>query len=597
MARIQDYAVIGDCRSAALVSRDGSIDWLCWPRFDSPSMFGALLDERAGRWRIAPAGAFEAERRYVEGTNVLETTFRTASGVLRLTDLMPVTSEEEKRRSFFPDHHILRQLECEGGEVDVEMVFDPRPAYALRPTRMRDGGKLGLRLETGSGLLLLRTDLALEPARDGAARARARLRAGDAAHASLTFDDEWAAVIPPLGPSARDAVARSIRWWRDWSSQLTYDGPRRDAVLRSALALKLLVYAPSGAIVAAPTTSLPERVGADLNWDYRFCWLRDAALTMRALFGLGFAAEAEAFLSWLIHSTRLTRPELRILYDVHGNRPQRERTLDHLAGHRGSRPVRVGNAAVDQLQLDVYGEVIDAAAQFVRHGGTFDLETERMLRAFGEYVCRSWQRPDHGIWEPRSGRAHHTHSRLLCWTALDRLLELVAKGRLKGAPVDLFRRNRALIRAEIEERAWNGELGSYVARLGGDDVDASLLLLSWYGFEEASSDRMRRTYARIRERLGAGDALLYRYLGAESPGEGAFGICSFWGAEFLALGGGAAEEARDAFERLVSRGNDVGLFAEEIAPQSGEALGNFPQAFTHVGLINAAISLARRAES
>jgi GH15 family glucan-1,4-alpha-glucosidase len=594
MAPIHQHAAIGDCRSAALVSRDGAIDWLCWPRFDSPSIFGALLDDGAGVWRVAPAGAFGTERRYVPGTNVLETTFRTASGVLRLTDLMPVMSEEEKGRSFAPDHQILRQLECESGEVEVEMRFDPRPGWGSRAARMREAGRLGLRIETGSGLLLLRTDLPLEPGAGGAARARARLRAGDVAHASLTFDDEWAAVIPPLGPPARDAVARSIRWWRDWSSRLAYDGPRRDAVLRSALALKLLVYAPSGAIVAAPTTSLPERVGGDLNWDYRFCWLRDAALTMRALFGLGFVAEAEAFLSWLIHSTRLTRPELRILYDVHGNRPERERTLDQLAGHRGSRPVRVGNAAVDQLQLDVYGEVIDAAAQLVRHGGTLDRETQRMLGAFGAYVCRSWQAPDEGIWEPRSGRAHHTHSRLLCWTALDRLVELAAKGLLEGAPVAKFRENRELIRRELEERAWSRELGSYVSRLDGDDLDASLLLLAWYGFEEPSSERMRRTYARIRERLGAGDGLLYRYRGTESPGEGAFGICSFWGAEFLALGGGDADDARDAFERLVALGNDVGLFAEEIDPRTGEALGNFPQAFTHVGLINAAISLERR---
>jgi GH15 family glucan-1,4-alpha-glucosidase len=256
--------------------------------------------------------------------------------------------------------------------------------------------------------------------------------------------------------------------------------------------------------------------------------------------------------------------------------------------------VRVGNAAVDQLQLDVYGEVIDAAAQLARHGGTLDRETQRMLRAFGEYVCRSWRAPDEGIWERRSGRAHHTHSRLLCWTALDRLLELAAKGLLEDAPLAKLRENRALIRAELEERAWSRELGSYVSRLDGEDLDASLLLLAWYGFEEPSSERMRRTYARIRERLGAGDALLYRYRGAESPGEGAFGICSFWGAEFLALGGGDADEARDAFERLVAFGNDVGLFAEEIDPRTGEALGNFPQAFTHVGLINAAISLERR---
>jgi GH15 family glucan-1,4-alpha-glucosidase len=508
-----------------------------------------------------------------------------------------VASDEDKRGSFCPDHQILRQLGCESGEVEVEMVFEPRPGYGRGRVRVRDHGKLGLRVETGAGLLVLRSDLALEPGPGGEARGRARLRAGEVLHASLTFDDEWPAVLPPHGAAARDAVARSIRWWQGWSSRLEYGGPRRDAVLRSALALKLLVYAPSGAIVAAPTTSLPERPGGDLNWDYRFCWLRDAALTMRALLGLGFTAEAHAFLSWLIHSTRLTRPELRILYDVYGNAPAPERTLDHLAGHLGSRPVRAGNAAASQLQLDVYGEVIDAAAQIVRHGGTLDRESAGMLRAFGEYVCRNWHRPDEGIWEPRSGRAHHTHSRLLCWVALDRLLELEESGALRGAPVEQFHRNRALLRREIEERAWSRELGSYVATLDGSEVDASLLLLAWYGLEDAASERMRRTYARIRERLGAGEGLLHRYRGPDTAGEGAFGICSFWGAELLALGGGSADEAGRAFERLVALGNDVGLFAEELDPATGAPLGNFPQAFTHVGLINAAISLERRAEA
>ncbi len=594
MESIQDYAIIGDCRSAALVSRRGSIDWLCWPRFDSPSVFAALVDDRGGRWSIAPLAAFRSERRYLPNTNVLETRLLSDAGTVVLTDLMPVASEEDKRRLMVPDHEILRRVECEWGEPEIDMIFDPRPRYGASPARLRHVGKLGLRVETDVGLLVLRTDMPIQILSDGRAHARVRLRAGDVHYLSLTFADEWPATLPLLGEPSCQRIARSAAWWSDWTSRLTYDGPSRDAVLRSALLLKLLVYAPSGAVVAAPTTSLPERVGGDLNWDYRFCWLRDASLTVRALFGLGRAEEAAAFVSWLLHSTRLTRPELRILYDVHGNPPRAERTLDQWTGYRRSRPVRIGNAATEQLQLDVYGEVIDAVTHFVREGGDLDRETQQMLDAFGRYVCQNWQRPDEGIWEPRSGKGHNTHSRVLCWTALDRLLKLRGKGYLPGAPADEFERNRALIRREVEERAWNARLGSYAARLGGEELDACLLLLAWYGFLDAASPRMKQTYARIRERLGAGGPLLYRYRTGESPGEGAFGICSFWGAEYLALGGGSLEEAEESLTGLLGYGNDLGLFAEEIDPETGDALGNFPQAFTHVGLINAALSLQRR---
>ncbi len=594
MKPIDDYAAIGDGRTVALVGRDGSIDWLCWPRFDSPSIFGAILDENAGRWSLAPTAPSRVERRYVDDTNVLETRFETDAGALVVTDLMPVASEDDKRRLLLPDHEILRAAECVRGEVELEMRFAPRPDYGRRRGRVRNAGPLGVRVEMGADLLVLRSDIPLDITADGQVRGRSRLREGDAVHASLTFADDWPAVLPPLGAWSRAAIARSVAWWRGWASRVRYDGPCREAVIRSALALKLLVYAPSGAVVAAPTTSLPERIGGDLNWDYRFCWLRDASLTVRALFGLGCSAEAHAFVDWLLQATRLTQPELRILYDVHGNAPPDERILDQLTGYRDSRPVRVGNAAAGQRQLDVYGEVIDAVTHFVGAGGALDRETERILCAFGDYVCRHWQEPDEGIWEPRSGAAHNTHSRLLCWTALDRLLQLHAQGHLRGAPAGKLQENRERIRREVEARAWNPALGSYVAQLDGDRLDATLLLLPWYGFEDAGSDRMRRTYARVREALGAGDALLYRYRTADSPGEGAFGICSFWGAEYLALGGGTPEEARDAFERLCGYANDVGLFAEEIDPATGAALGNFPQAFTHVGLINAALSLADR---
>ncbi len=591
--RIQDYAAIGDGRSIALISRDGSVDWLCWPRFDSPSLFGALLDPRAGFWRLAPVAPFRTRRRYIDDTNVLETRMETDTGTVVLTDLMPVASEPDKRRLVLPEHEILRVAQCVQGEVELEMVFVPRPDYGRGRGRLRLAGKLGLRLDTAAGMLVLRSGIPLDVNDEGEARGRMRLRAGEVVDASLALAHDWIGVLPPLGERSREAIERSLAWWRGWAARVNYDGPCRDRVMRSALALKLLVYAPSGAVVAAPTTSLPERIGGELNWDYRFCWLRDASLTVRALYAIGCADEAHAFVDWLLQATRLSQPELRVLYDVHGARTIREHVLDNLAGYRGSRPVRIGNAAVQQLQLDVYGEVIDAVTHFLGEGGALDRETQKVLRRFGEYVCKHWNQPDNGIWEPRHGMAHHTHSRVLCWTALDRLLQLQEQGHLDHAPVAEFRENREQIRRDVLTRAWNSELDSYVSQLDGDSVDATLLLLPWYGFEDAASDRMRATYARVRQELGAGP-LLYRYRSSDSPGEGAFGVCGFWAAEYLALGGGSAQQAHDMFERLCGYANDVGLFAEEIDPDTGDALGNFPQAFTHVGLINAAVSLARR---
>lgn len=592
---IGDYAIIGDCRSAALVSRAGSIDWLCWPRFDSPSLFGALLDrDRGGRFAVRPTARFESVRRYLGLTNVLETTFHTDAGVVRLTDLMPVDSETEKRHALWSDRQILRIVECLAGEVEIEVICDPRPEYGLRNPALRDRGELGFYYEDRGRAFILRSELPLRLSADrDVVSSRHVLRPGKRWRLAAVDSGHEPALIPPLGEEAEQRLRASRRWWENWASRCLYQGPYRDAVLRSALCLKLMTYAPSGAVVAAPTTSLPEKLGGVRNWDYRYCWLRDASLTLQTLYDLGYRHEAEAFLSWLLHTTRMSLPELQILYDVYGETHLPERELDHLAGFAGSRPVRIGNDARGQLQLDVYGEVLDAMFEFVSRGGRIDRATARMLVGFGDTVCRRWHEPDEGIWEARGGRRPHTYSRVMCWVALDRLLKLHRLKHLR-VPEQRFAQTRDVIRAAIERHGYNEAVRSYVSVFDGADVDASLLRLGRCGYADPGSERLRRTCARIHERLGR-DGLFYRYLADDDglpPGEGAFGICSFWAVDCQARLGNF-DGATAIFERVLSYANDVGLFAEEIDPDRGTLLGNFPQAFTHVGLIDAALTLAR----
>ncbi len=584
---IGDYAVIGDCRSAALVSKYGSIDWLCWPRFDSPSIFAALLDrERGGAWSISPAGTYSVARRYIPNTNILETRFQTRTGTVVLTDLMPI----RENSSLVPDHEIIRQVECTSGEVEIEVQLTPRAGYGEAAPRLEARGELGLRFCHRRGVYWVRggTNFSV---RQNCATVRQQLRCGESLLFSLTYTENAPAVLPDLG-LIRRRISVSHAWWTEWIGQMRYDGEFRDEVARSALTLKLLTFVVSGAVVAAPTTSLPEQIGGSLNWDYRYCWLRDASLTIRAMLELGFFDEAAQFLDWLLHATRLTQPQLRILYTVFGNPAPRECESKLLRGYKESAPVRFGNAARDQLQLDVYGEVIDAASQYAFHGGYLDREMQKVLVGFGNYVVKHWDEPDEGIWEPRNGRQHHTHSRLMCWTALDRLVSLAEQGKLKRGNIEEYRRNRDAIQQQISTRAWNEVLQSYVSVLDGGDLDASLMLLSWYGFEKADSPRMKSTYRAIRNSLGARDGLVYRY--CANPPEGTFVICSFWEAEYLALGGGTSDECRRLMKALFNYHNDLGLYGEEIDANTGDALGNFPQAFTHIGLIGAALSLDQR---
>lgn len=591
---IGDYAIIGDCRSAALISREGSLDWLCWPRFDSPSIFAALLDaEQGGRFSIRPAGAFRTRRRYLPETNVLETVFHTAHGSLALRDVMSVASEEDKQNSLIAEHELLREMEGLAGQVDVEVVYEPRPDYARQIASLEQRGQLGMWCWVDPGVLILRGEVPLDIATDKrSAKSTVRLCAGERRYLSLSYSVDAPAVIPALGSSARDRLERSVHWWKGWAGRCTYDGPYRDAVVRSLLALKLMCFAPSGAVVAAPTTSLPEKIGGERNWDYRYCWLRDASFTVRALLELGYEEEAEAYCGWLLHATRLTWPELQVVYDVYGKAQLPEDELAHLEGYAKSRPVRIGNGAHDQIQLDVYGEVLDAVSRLANGPDFFDSDTVRFLNGLGRTVCEQWREPDAGIWERRSDIAHHTHSKVLCWVALDRLIGLHETHGLR-IDADRFVIERDAIRAEVERRGYNEQLGSYTQVFDGDTLDASLLTLPWYGYIDGTHPRMLATLERIRERLGH-EALIYRYADDTDDGfpsgEGAFGVCGFWVVDCQVRCGHIAE-ATEAFEQLIGYANDVGLYAEETDAESGAALGNFPQAFTHLGLINAALTL------
>jgi GH15 family glucan-1,4-alpha-glucosidase len=592
---IEDYGAIGDCSSVALISRTGSIDWLCWPHFNSPSTFGAILDDRkGGRFRICPVGRFGVERRYVGDTNVLETTFITDTGRLRLTDLMPVDDFDAYDHQLWPDHSIIRKVECVGGQVEVDILFEPRPDYARCMPRIERRGDHGYFCNQKETVLTLRTDAPLDDESDSTRlTGRVRMREGQTLQFVLALDRYEPAVLIPLGDHVEAMIRRTIEYWEWWAGKCRYIGPHRDAVVRSALAIKLMTFSRSGAVVAAATTSLPEDIGGIRNWDYRYCWLRDAGLSLRALFDLGYSDEGSAFFSWMLHTTRKSLPNLHIMYDVYGNIDLDEYELDHLEGYRGTSPVRVGNGAYDQLQLDTYGEVATAAFEYVAHGHSLDASQKRMLAKTGDALLKRWREPDEGIWEIRNERKHHTYSKVMSWVTVDRLIRLHEHGDLK-IDLERYKKERAIMRREIEERGVDQELGAFVNAYGTKEMDASLLLIPDYGFVPADDPRMLRTFDLIQEQLADG-CLLYRYKYDDNlPGtEGAFGICSFWDEEYLARIG-RVDEAMAHLEEMLEYANDVGLYAEQIDPSTRMQLGNFPQAFTHVGLINALMMIADR---
>lgn len=585
MARIEDYALVGDTQTGALVSKEGSIDWLCLPRFDSGACFAALLgDRRNGLWKIAPAGDIkEVVRRYRGSSLILETDFRTESGAVRLIDFMPPRGRE-------PD--VVRIVEGLEGSVTMDLDLVVRFDYGsvIPWVRRIDGLWTAI---AGPDSLSLLTPVELRGV-DLATRATFEVRAGERVPFVLTWhaSHETAKMIP----DAFAALSDSEEWWESWVRTFAYDGPWKDQVMRSIITLKALTFEPTGGIVAALTTSLPEKLGGVRNWDYRYCWLRDATFTLFSLINCGSLTEAAAWRNWLLRAAAGDPANLQTMYGAAGERRLPELILDWLSGYEGSRPVRIGNAAVKQFQLDVYGEVIDALHVARGAGLEPDASAWALERVILKFLERAWRQPDEGIWEVRGPRRHFTHSKVLAWVAFDRAIKGVEVYGLNG-PVDRWRAVRQEIHDDVCRNAYDPAQRTFTQYYGSDDVDASLLQIPTVGFLPPDDPRMLGTVAAIESRL-MHDGFVYRYRTRDEvdglpEGEGAFLACSFWLADVYMLQG-RVDEAHALFERLLSLTNDVGLLAEQYDVRTRRQVGNFPQAFSHVSLINTARNLANR---
>jgi len=584
-APIEDYALIGDCQTAALVSREGSIDWLCFPRFDSGACFAALLgNPEHGRWQIVPAGEIRSiTRRYRGDTLILETDFETDDGLVTLVDCMPPRTCE-------PD--LIRTVICKRGRVPLHMHLVIRFDYgSIVPwVRRIDGGILAI---AGPDSLILQTDVPIR-GENLTTVADFTLNAGEQVKFSLMWYPSHEA--PPPRLDAARAVADTESFWKEWSGRCTYQGEWRDAVLRSLITLKALTYAPTGGMVAAPTTSLPEQIGSVRNWDYRYCWLRDATFTLYALMSGGYETEASAFREWLLRAVAGNPAQLNIMYGIAGERRLTEIELSWLPGYEDSAPVRIGNAAHEQFQLDVFGEIMDAAHLGRRVGLPHAKTSWKLQLALLKFVSTAWKEPDEGIWEVRGPRRHFTHSKVMAWVAVDRMIKAVEQFGYSGS-VDTWRALRGEIHADICRQGFDTTQNSFVQSYGATELDASLLLIPLVGFLPVDDPRVTGTVAAIeRELLQEGFVIRYpthRQIDGLPPGEGRFLPCTFWLADTYALQG-RYTEARELFERLLSLQNDVGLLSEEYDPASRRLLGNFPQAFTHVALVNTACNLVPR---
>jgi alpha,alpha-trehalase len=598
---IADYGLLADCNSAALVSRGGSVDWLCLPRYDSSAVMARILDPEGGHWSIRPAGAYRTERRYLPGTLVIETTFTTETGSVRLLDAMAFAPGQRGHElGFDAPHELLRSVEGISGEVKLTLELAARPEYGLiRPLiRAEDGGARTF----GSGRMGVSSSVPLEV--DDAAVMRASFTLSEAERAGFAL--RWAAAEQKAPPSptpagqVHDRIDDTAEAWRSWEAEHDiYDGPNRELVRLSTRVLKGLTYRPTGAIVAAPTTSLPETVGGERNWDYRYAWIRDSSLTIEALYIGACSDEAEEFVSFMTSSAggRAGEGSLQIMYGIGGEHDLSERELPHLRGWRDSAPVRVGNGAWDQVQLDVYGELLNSLWLNQEKLGDLHMEIQQFVADLADTAARRWKETDSGMWEMRGEPRHHLSSKVLCWVALDRAVKL-ADQLGEHAKVTEWEAARDEIRDAVVKRGWSEKRQAFAQSFDSDELDAAQLLMPILGFLPATDERMKSTIDAIADELTE-DGLVLRYRNQEGMNadgltgeEGTFTICSFWLVACLAQAG-EVDRAQELFDQLVGYANDLGLLAEEIDTAGGEQLGNFPQAFSHIGLIKAAHELDR----
>jgi GH15 family glucan-1,4-alpha-glucosidase len=583
-SRIEDYALIGDCETAALVARDGSIDWLCFPRFDSAACFAALLGTpEHGRWLLTPVDTIQTiRRRYREGTLVLETEYQTDSGVVAVVDCMPLRTLS---------HDIVRMIEGRRGQVRMRMELVIRFDYGSIVPWVRHTER-GIRAIAGPDAMHLRTDV---PVHGEQFRTIAEFTVSEGQRIPFTLTWYPSHQPEPAESDPEQSIRETEQWWQAWSARCTYTGAWREQVVRSLITLKALTYAPTGGLVAAATTSLPEQLGGVRNWDYRYCWLRDATFTLYALMTGGYMDEARAWREWLVRAVAGKPSEMQIMYGLAGERRLAEWVVDWLPGYEGAAPVRVGNAAFRQHQLDVYGEVMDALHLARRMGLAHDENAWRVQRALVQFLEEHWQRPDEGIWEVRGPPRHFTHSKVMAWVAIDRAVKAVEQFGYAGS-VDQWRELRDTIHADVCRNGFDPELNSFVQYYGAKQLDASLLMLPLVGFLPATDPRLRGTVQAIQDQLMR-HGFVERYrtdpdVDGLPSGEGVFLVCTFWLADNLALQG-RYDEARAIFERLLGLCNDVGLLSEEYDPHTKRLIGNFPQAFSHLGLINTARNLSQ----